>query len=305
MASAALARKPTISRRQLRGWMTGYLFVSPVILGLLIFTLGPMIMSLYYSFTKYNLLSSPHWIGLGNYRRVLDDREFLTSLRVTFRYALVSVPLGLILSGLLALLLHRPLRGMSLFRALFYIPVIVPPVAAAILFADLYNVRYGIANRILRGIGLHGYSWITRPETALNALVVMSFWSIGGGTIVWLAGLQGIPRSLYEAAEIDGAGGLRRFWNITIPMMTPIIFFNLVLGVIGSLQVFTQALVMTNGGPANSTLFVALKIYREGFQHFNMGYAATIAWVLFLIISALTALIFKTSGWVYYEGAQR
>lgn len=292
-------------RRKLQGWMTGYLFVMPVILGLVFFTVGPMLLSLYYSFTSYDILTPPKWTGLENFRRLLADDTFWLSLRVTFRYALVSVPLSLVLSGLLSTLLHRPLRGISIYRAIFYIPVVVPPVATAILFADLYSVRYGFANYLLRLLGLPEYTWVSRPETALNALIVMSLWGIGASTIIWLAGLQSIPSQLYDAAKVDGAGPLRRAWHIMVPMLTPVIFFNLVIGVITSLQTFIQVFVLTAGGPANSTLFIVLKIYREGFQNFQMGYASAIAWVFFVLILLLTVLIFRTSGWVYYEGETR
>ncbi len=267
--------------------------------------MGPMLLSLYYSFTSYDILSPPKWTGLENFRTLFADDTFWISLRVTFRYALISVPLGLILSGLLSILLLRPLRGISIYRAIFYIPVVVPPVATAILFADLYSVRYGVANFLLRSLGLPEYTWVSRPETALNALIVMSLWGIGASTIIWLAGLQSIPGSLYDAAKVDGASPLRRFWHVTVPMLTPVIFFNLVIGVITSLQTFIQVFVLTAGGPANSTLFIVLKIYQEGFQNFQMGYASAIAWVFFVIILLLTVLIFRTSGWVYYEGETR
>ena len=293
------------SRRKVQGWLTGYLFVLPVILGLIFFTMGPMLLSLYYSFTSYDILTPPKWTGLENFRRLFTDDTFWISLRVTFRYALISVPLGLILSGLLSILLLRPLRGISIYRAIFYIPVVVPPVATAILFADLYSVRYGVANYLLRSLGLPEYTWVSRPETALNALIVMSLWGIGASTIIWLAGLQSIPTSLYDAAKVDGASPLRRFWHVTVPMLTPVIFFNLVIWVITSLQTFIQVFVLTAGGPANSTLFIVLKIYQEGFQNFQMGYASAIAWVFFVIILLLTVLIFRTSGWVYYEGETR
>lgn len=289
-------------RRRLRRWLPGYLFVSPVVLGLLLFTLYPMLTSLYYSFTRYDVLSPPRWVGADNYARLVGDPTFWTSVGVTVRYALIAVPLGLVLSGLLSLLLNRALRGISLYRALFYIPVVVPTVATAVLFSDLFNVRYGLANAVLRGLGLPDYTWITRPETALNSVIVMSLWTIGGSTIIWLAGLRSIPSYLYDAAAVDGAGPIRRLWHITIPMLTPVIFFNLVLGIIDSLQMFVQVYVLTNGGPANSTLFIMLNIFREGFSHFRMGYASAMSWVLFVAILGLTLLVFRTSGrWVYYE----
>lgn len=305
MATTLRKSKPTLSRKQVREWTTGYLFIMPVILGLLVFTLYPMAMSLYYSFTKFDILSPPHWIGLSNYQRLFADPLFWTSLSVTFRYALISVPLNLILSGLLSILLNQPVKGITIYRTIFYIPVVVPIIVTAMLFKDLYDADFGIINGILNAIGLPGYTWVSRPETALNSLIVMNFWQIGAGTIVWLAGLRSIPQYLYEAARVDGAGVLYRLWHITIPMLTPVIFFNLVLGVIGGLQAFLQSYVLTSGGPDNSTLFIVLNIFNQAFVNFRTGYAAANAWVLFLIIAILTAIIFRTSGWVYYEGGEK
>ncbi|MBA2718563.1 MAG: sugar ABC transporter permease [Chloroflexi bacterium] len=300
---AADRRTSAAARRRLREWLPGLLFVSPVVIGLLLFTIVPMLTSLYYSFTRYDVLSPPRWVGVDNYARLVTDPTFWTSVGVTVRYALIAVPLGLVLSGLLSLLLNQALRGISIYRALFYIPVVVPAVATAVLFSNLFNVRYGLANALLRGVGLPEYTWLTRPETALNSVIVMSLWTIGGSTIIWLAGLRSIPPYLYDAAAVDGAGRLRRIWHITIPMLTPVIFFNLVLGIIESLQMFVQVYVLTNGAPVNSTLFIMLNIFREGFTHFRMGYASAMSWVLFLAILLLTLVVFKTSGrWVYYEG---
>ena len=305
MATVQQRRRSVITRRQVRSWITGYLFVLPVILGILLFTLYPMGMSLYYSFTKYDILSAPRWVGFGNYQRLFQDNLFWTSLSVTFRYALISVPLNLILSGLLSVLLNRPVRGIGIYRVIFYIPVVVPVIVAAFLFKDLYNPDSGLINSLLRLVGLPGYTWLSRPESALTSLIVMNIWGIGAGTIIWLAGLRSIPQYLYEAALIDGASPLQRFMNITIPMLTPVIFFNLVLGIIAGLQVFVQGYVLTAGGPDNSTMFFVLNIFNQAFVNFKMGYASAMAWVLFIIIAAFTAVIFRTSGWVYYEGGER
>ena len=228
-AGRARARPARPNRRQVNQWLWGYLFVSPVVLGLLIFTLWPMLMSLYYSFTKYDLLSPPRWIGLDNYVWLFADRpdaKFLASLWVTVKYSLISVPLNLLVSLLLALVLNQELRGVSFYRAVFYVPVMVPIVAAGILFADLYNVKYGIINNTLRAVGLPPSTWATRSETALQALIIMNLWGVGAGTVIWLAGLKSVPRELYEAASIDGANLLQRLRSITIPMITPVIFLT-------------------------------------------------------------------------------
>lgn len=304
----APVRRTRVSRRQLKQWLWGYLFVSPVVLGLLIFTLWPMLMSLYYSFTKYDLLSPPRWIGINNYLWLFSDRpdaKFLGSLWVTVKYSLISVPLNMLVSLLLALVLNQELRGVSFYRAVFYIPAMVPIVAAAILFSDLYNVKYGIINSALRAVGLPPSTWATRSDTALQALIIMNLWGVGAGTVIWLAGLKGVPRELYEAASIDGANLFQRIRSITIPLISPVIFFNLIMGIITALQSFANAYVLTSGGPENATMFSVLYVFNLAFKEFAMGRAAAVAWVLFALIGLLTLVVFKTSGWVYYDGEAR
>lgn len=306
--AVARPRRARVSRRKINQWLWGYLFVSPVVLGLLIFTLWPMLLSLYYSFTRYDLLSPPRWVGLANYQWLVADRpdaKFLTSLWVTARYALISVPLNMLISLVLALVLNQNLRGISFYRAVFYIPAMVPVVAAGILFSDLYNVKYGILNSLLNAVGLPSSTWASSAETALGALVVMNLWTVGAGTVIWLAGLKGVPQELYEAAHIDGANLVQRVWSITLPLISPVIFYNLIMGIIGALQSFANAFVLTSGGPENSTLFAVLYIYNLAFKDFQMGRAAAVAWVLFALIALLTGIVFKTSNWVYYEGEAR
>lgn len=294
-------------RRRVRANLEGWLFVLPVVLGLLIWTLGPVLASLYLSFTAYDLLSPPRFIGLLNYRNLIfNDNLFWLSLRVTLTYAVVAVPLGLIGSLALALLLNAKVLGQGAFRSCFYMPSIVPAVASAVLWGWLLNPDWGLVNAALRAAGLPTSRWLASPDSALMSLVVMSLWGLGGGMIIYLAGLQNIPSQLYEAASIDGANQVQRFWHVTLPMLSPTLFFNLVIGLIGSLQYFTQAFVLTQGGPEYATEFYGLNLYQKAFQWLKMGYAASMAWVLFLMIIALTLLIFRSSTlWVYYEGGER
>lgn len=259
-----------------------------------------MLFSLYISFTKYDNLSKPVLIGLRNYIHMANDWKFWNSLKVTFIYAVCSIVLGLILSFFLALLLNQKFKGIKVFRAIYYIPVVIPSVAAAIVWQDLYNVKYGIFNQALKYLGLKPFPFLTSPRTALFSLLIFSLWGVGGSMLIWLAGFNGVPVSLYEAADIDGAGRLRKLFNITIPMVSPVIFYNLVMGVIANLQTFTQSFVMTDGGPLESTNFLVLRIYRLGFRNLDMGYASAQAWALFVIILMLTFIIFKTSSWVFY-----
>lgn len=294
-------------RRVLRANLEGWLFVLPVVLGLLIWTLGPILASLYLSFTAYDLLSTPRFVGLLNYRNLLfHDDLFWLSLRVTLTYAAVSVPLGLIGGLAIALLLNAKVWGMGIFRTSFYMPSIVPAVASAVLWGWLLNPDWGLVNAALRSVALPTSRWLASPDSALMSLVVMSLWGLGGGMIIYLAGLQNIPNQLYEAASIDGANQVQRFWHVTLPMLSPTLFFNLIVGVIGGLQYFTQAFVLTQGGPEYATEFYGLNLYQKAFQWLKMGYASSMAWVLFIMIIALTLLIFRSSTlWVYYEGGGR
>jgi multiple sugar transport system permease protein len=284
-----------------------YLFISPYLLGLLILTLGAVLFSLGMSLTDWRLGREVSFIGIANFVRALqDDPVFWQSLRVTAFYSFVAVPLNLTVGLAVAILLNQKVRGLTLFRTIFYLPSLVGGVAMAMLWVWIFNPEFGLLNWLLSLIGLRGPEWIFSPEWALPAFILMNLWTIGSGMLINLAGLQAIPTHLYEAAEIDGAGSWGRFRHVTIPMMSPVIFFNLVLGIIASFQIFTQAYVMTNGGPANATLFYVLHLYRNAFEYLNMGYASALAWILFVIILFFTLLVFRSSTlWVFYQGELR
>jgi multiple sugar transport system permease protein len=286
--------------------MHGYLFIAPPVLGFLIWVAGPMLFSAWLSLTEWDLLSPPEFVGLSNYQAMFQDPLFWKSLRVTAYFTLVSVPLFQALAFAVALLMNVKVRGILLFRTIYYLPSIVPVVANALLWAWVFNSDFGLLNAALRAIGVPKVLWLQDPSWAMPALITMSLWGIGGAMLIYLAGLQGVPQQLYEAAEIDGANYWHRFRHITIPMMSPVIFFNLLLGLIGALQTFTQGYIITNGGPQNSTLFYALYLYRRAFTDFKMGYAAALAWVLFAIVLVLSVLVFRYLGrQVYYEDEGR
>jgi multiple sugar transport system permease protein len=294
-----------LKRDTRHGAFWGYLLISPWLIGLLVFTAGPMLASLWLSFCHYDLVEY-HYIGLKNYQHLWrSDPLFWKSVTVTATYTLISVPLGLTGSLLLALLLNQRLLGRGLVRAVFYVPTLVPAVASSFLWSYLLNKYYGLINGLLSHFGCRPIDWLGNTKTALPSLVLMSLWGIGGGRmIIFLAGLQEIPESLYEAAAIDGAMWLRQFRHITIPLLTPMIFFNMTLGIIGAFQVFTQAYVMTSGGPENATLFYALHLFRESFDLLRMGYGSALAWVLFFILMVVTAIQFAAARkWVHYEEA--
>jgi len=291
-----------------RETLEGYLAISPWIIGFLVFVFGPIVASLVLSFHKWNLLKPAQWVGLTNYKSMVSDPLFWQSLKVTFIYAVVSVPLGLVTALLVALLLNQKIKGLAFFRTVFYLPSVMPTVAVSLIWMWMYNPKFGILNFLIKkaggllGLNLEGPEWLYSTTWVLPALILMSFWGIGGGMLIFLAGLKNIPEQLYEAALVDGAGAWQRFRKITIPMLSPTIFFLLVTGTIGAFQVFTQAFVMTEGGPLNASMFFVLYLYMQGFRWFRMGYASALAWVLVLIILALTILIFKSSSlWVYYE----
>jgi len=290
------------NRRREAVW--AYLFLSPWILGFLIFLIGPMIASIYFSFTEYKVVKPPVWIGLANYTRMFGDDLFYHSLKVTVTYTLFSVPLSIVAGLFVAILLNQDVKLSGLFRTIFYLPSVISGVAIAIVFAWIFNFRFGILNYFLSLVGVQGPNWLGHPRWTLWAFVLMSLWGVGGNVVIFLAALQGVPIVLYEAAEIDGANNWRRFWRITLPMISPAILFVLIQGVIGTFQTFTQSYIMTGGGPANSTLFYLLYLYRNAFSWFEMGYASALAWVLFIIILILTLVMLKTSNqWVYYETA--
>jgi len=280
-----------------------YLFISPWIVGFSVFIIGPMVASFILSFAQCSIISPAKFVGLNNYIYMFTkDSAFRQSLKVTFIYTMGSVPLNLIGSLGLALLLNQKIPALAWFRTGYYLPAIMTGVPVALLWMWIFNPEYGIMNQLLYIFGIQGPAWLFSPEWVIPAFIIMSFWTIGGSMILYLAGLQGIPTQLYEAAKIDGANKWYSFWKITLPLVTPIIFFNLVMSIIGSFQIFTQAFVMTKGGPMNASLLYVLYLYRNAFSYFKMGYACGLAWILFFIILFFTALLFKSSNrWVYYE----
>ena len=290
------------ARREERAF---YLFILPWIIGFLAFTLLPVIASLFYSFNYYDILTPARWCGVENYVNLFQDDLFYQSLKVTSYYALGSVVLSIAVSVFVAIVLNRNIHGVSFFRTIFYLPSVISGVAVSLLWLWLFNPDFGLINFLLwKLFRIDGPGWIYEAKWVIPSLIFMSLWGIGGGIVIYLASLQGIPTDLYEAAEIDGAGTLRRIVSITLPLMTPVIFFNLLMGIIGSFQVFTQAYVMTQGGPGYASMFYVLYLYRYAFKYYQMGYASALAWVLFLILLLLTTLVFRTSErWVYYEGA--
>lgn len=279
-------------------------FLAPWFAGLFLITVGPMVASGYLAFTDYSLLTDPTWVGLENFARLLEDPRLHNSLRVTFTYVLVGVPLQLVVALGLALLLDRGMRGLALYRSVFYLPSLLGgSVAIAILWRQIFGVE-GLVNAFLGVLGLPGRGWVSDPDTALWTLVALHVWTFGAPMIIFLAGLRQVPTMYYEAASIDGAGRVRQFLHITLPLLTPIVFFNLVLQVIGAFQSFTQAFVVSGGtgGPADSTMFYTLYLYQKGFTSFEMGYASAMAWLLVLIVAALTAINFLASKyWVFYD----
>lgn len=301
-------RKWTLAQRE-SAW--AYTFIAPWIIGFLIFTLGPMLASLYFSFTDYNIIDPPTFSGLSNYQQLLfSDPLFWHSLRRTLYFAALALPLGLLFGFFIAILLNQDIPGVNLWRTLYFLPSVISGVAIALLWMRIFNPRVGFLNPFLQNVlGIDNPpGWLQDPDWAIPALVIMSLWGVGGSMIIYLAGLQGIPTTLYEAARIDGATSPQRFWNVTLPLMTPVIFYNLVMGLIGAFQYFTEVYVATSGqgGPARATLVYNLYLYQNAFKFFEMGYASAMAWVLFLIILTVTLLVFRSSPmWVFYEGEVR
>ncbi len=301
-----------MTRLQRREAMLGYLFIVPWLLGFLLFVLGPFLASLYLSFTTYSILQPGKWIGADNYVRALsgDDRLFWKSLGNTAYYVLGSVPLRIVLGFLLALLLNAKVRGLTAWRTIFYVPSVVPIVATSIIWVYLLNPRFGLINYGLSLFGLDGPPWLTSPVWSKPALILMSTTWVGVTMLIFLAGLQGIPQHLYEAADLDGANRWRKLWHITIPLITPTLYFNIIINLINGFQVFTQVLIMTSGvggsaagGPLNSTRVYMLHLFNFAFRDFQMGYASALAWILFVIVLLLTIFMVKTSDrWVFYEG---
>lgn len=291
---------------QVKKALWAHVFVLPWILGLIIFWIGPIIASFYYSFTEYDVLSPPRWIGLDNYVKAFtDDRQFWPSLWRTLEYSLTVVPLGLVGSLFLAVLLNRGVGGTTAYRTLFFIPHLTPTVALALLWRWMLHPTLGPVNTAIEWFGIQGPGWLTSKDWAMPAIILMNLWSSLGGNrmLIFLAALQGVPQALLEAAEIDGAGGWAKFRNVTLPMISPTILFNLVLGVIGALKVFTAAFVTTQGGPAYATWFYALHIYQHAFAYFRLGYGSALAWIFVIVLLLFTYLQLDLSRrWVYYAG---
>jgi multiple sugar transport system permease protein len=289
--------------RMERRW--GILMALPAVLGFLLFTLGPMLASFVISLTDWQIGGSRSFIGVQNYRRLLsDDPLFWKSLSVTTYYTLGAVPIVLIIGFLAALLLNRNMRGRGVFRTVFYLPTLVPSIASAVLWIWIFNPDFGLLNTTLEQAGLPGSQWIYSEKSAVPSMMLMSVWGFGNIMVIFLAGLQGVPRHLYEAVAIDGGGAWQQFRRVTLPFMTPTIFYNLVTSIIGTFQVFNQAYVMTQGGPNNATLFYIYYLYRTAFTKAELGYASALAWVLFLVVMVITVLLFRSARrWVYYEMA--
>jgi multiple sugar transport system permease protein len=302
-APIAARRGPSLSQRKA---LQGYLYISPFLLGFLLFVLGPALASAYFSFTQYQILSPPRLAGLANYSRIATgDPLFWKSLGNTLYYAGIAVPLSLLGSLGCAILLNQSIKARALFRTMFFLPSITPVVATTLLWMWILNPEFGLLNYSLSLVGVPGPKWLGSTEWSKPAMILIHLWgAVGGGAmIIFLAGLQSVPQELHESAAIDGANVLHRFWHITIPMLTPTIFLNLVLGLIGGLRVFTIAFVATDGGPANSTLFYLLHLFNNAFRFLEMGYASALAWVFTILVLVLTALQFRMSRrWVYYAG---
>jgi len=299
-------RSSTRGRREV---LVGLAFISPWLVGFLALTLYPILASLYYSFCEYRVLSPPRWVGLRNYVELFSDHDYFLPSLANTAFMFLELPIALAISVAIALLLNQKLRGMALFRTLYYLPSVVPTVAASILWLWLLNPEYGLVNKTLDWLHIPTTEWLQSPVWSKPAFIVLDLWMIGGGIVIYLAALQGVPEHLYEAAELDGASAWRKTWHITLPSISPVIFFNLILGIIGTFQYFTQAFLMTGvppGGPANSTLFYALYLFQNAFTYFRMGYASAMAWVLFILTLGATLLVFRSSArWVYYEGETR
>ncbi|MDR6817428.1 multiple sugar transport system permease protein [Neorhizobium sp. 2083] len=291
-------------REQRRRALEAYLFLLPWFGGMLLFTAGPLLASLYLSFTNFDLLQAPTWVGLENYIDLFTlDPRYLHALRVTFTYVLIGVPFNLAFALLIAVLMNQKVKALGLFRSIYYLPSLLGgSVAVAVMWRQLFG-REGAINDLVGLFGVDSENWISNPRYALYTLILLHVWQFGSAMVIFLAGLQQIPKEMYEAAEVDGANAFHKFLNVTLPLLTPVIFFNLVLGIINSFQAFTSAYIVSggSGGPADSTLFYTLYLYQEGFMNFRMGYASAMGWILLLIVGAFTALNFVASSkWVFY-----
>jgi len=299
-------RRPSKSATRRRSLPLGLLFISPWLIGFLLFTIYPLISSLYYGFTRYDLLNPPVFLGLANYIDIFtEDPHFGKVVYNTLYYVGLSAPLGVVAAFLMASLLNTEMAGRSVFRAVFFFPAIVPAVVTAMVWAFLLNVQYGAINSTLAGLGLSTIPFLSSPDLAKPSLILIHMWAQGNAIVIFLASLQDVPRSLYEAATVDGANTWHKFWNITVPMCTPVILFNLIMGFIGGFQNFILPWLLTQGGPNQATEFYSVYLYRNAFSYFRMGKASALAWILFVIIVTFTVILFKSSArWVYYGGGE-
>ena len=302
-------RARSLNRFQFRGAVRSFLvmlaFISPWLIGFLWFFVYPTIASLYYSFTEYNILQPAEWVGLKNYIDLTQDPRFWNSLKNTAYYTVFSVPLNVFMSFSLASVLNREIPGRAVLRTLVYVPVVVPITATAMIWMWIFNTNWGLLNNLLALAGIKGPAWLGSPRWSKPSLIFMQLWLIGGSILIFLAALQDVPRVLYEAAEVDGAGSFQKLLRITVPMVTPAILFTLLTGLIGAFQVFASAWIMTNGGPLRSTEFYVLYLYNNGFKFFRMGYASAMAWILFVIVLIVSVITFRSSArWVYYGGQE-
>lgn len=299
----SIVRQTATRKRHIRESLEGYLWASPWFAGFLIFIAGPMLASVYLAFTHYDLANPPQFVGLANIQELLTDPLVLKTLIITTIFALATVPTNLLFGLILAVIVNMNVRGVTFWRTVYYLPAITPVVAYAQLWIWIFNRDYGLLNSFLHLFGIQGPAWLGDPSWVLPSLIIMTFWGVGVPMVINLAGLQGIPTQLYEAASIDGASDWYRFWSITIPMMSPVIFYNLVMGVIGAMQAFTTIFLLTNGGQQENGMVFMIYLYKEAFSSLRMGYGSALAWVLFLYILALSLLIFRSAkSWVYYEG---
>lgn len=294
---------------QTRNTINGILFALPWLLGLLMFWIYPTVASGYYSFTSFNAVQNPTWVGLANYRNLFtNDPDFLDAVYNTLYFAIVSIPLAIIFAFGLAMMLNAKVKGQVIYRTIYFLPTLVPEVALAFVWIYLFTPGSGLVNIPFNWLGIYRLCWLTCPSMARPTLVLLALWIIGQQVILYLAGLQDVPQDLYDAADVDGAGFFRKLWNVTVPIMTPVIFFHMVTSIIGAFQFFAIPYIMTGGTgfPANSTLFYSIYMYKQAFQYFNMGYASALAWLLFVVTLLITLVIFRTSRlWVFYAGGER
>ncbi len=297
-----MRRMGAYERRNLR---LGLFFVSPWLIGLLAFYLYPIGSSLYYSFTDYNVLRPPSWVGLDNYRAILSDPLFQTSLSNTAFLVFVGIPIYTVADIAVAILLNSKVPGQTFYRAVVFLPTLIPVVVLSILWQRLLEPQAGLVNQLLGSFGINGPGWFASPDWAKPGFILMSLWGTGNAVVIYLAGLQNVDNTLYEAADVDGANWRHKIWHVTLPSLSPVILFNVILAIIASFQFFTQAFIITNGGPINASLFYSLYLYQQGFSYLHMGYASGLAWILLVIALALTVVVLRSSArWVYYAGSR-